>query len=431
MSLAINPGAERRDPATARSSLAIDNLRAVVILAVLAFHSVLAYLNFLPDHPFAFDSPPFLWRAFPIVDSQRWVGFDLFCAWLDVFLMSFFFLLSGLFTWPSLTRRGVRSFLYDRVLRLGLPFAVVVLILVPVAHYPTYLQSAADPNFAGFWRHWLALPFWPSGPMWFLWLLLVGDVAAAGLFRLMAGRHDAVVRLSSFARRHPAKFLGGFVLAGMLAYIPLALAFGTAAWLSGGPFSFQLSRPLHYALYFFGGVAIGACGIERGLIAPDGPLAQRWARWLIAALVLFGLWLGLTAVVVADPGAASPGLLALDALSFALACFASCFFVLALAIRFARVRLAVLDSLKANAYGMYLVHYGFVVWLQYALLATGLPAILKAAIVFGGTVLASWSATVALRRLPPIARIIGAERRAPAALLPPAVPPSRAAGLAD
>src|SRR5207237_9876810 len=84
-------------PGAARASLAIDNLRALVILLVLAFHSVLAYLNFLPPTPFAFDQPPYLWRSFPIVDSQRWMGFDLFCAWLDVFLMSFFFLLSGLF----------------------------------------------------------------------------------------------------------------------------------------------------------------------------------------------------------------------------------------------------------------------------------------------------------------------------------------------
>src|SRR6266480_7151178 len=112
--------------AVPRASLAIDNLRAVVILLVLAFHSVLAYLNFLPPHPFAFDQPPFLWRSFPIVDTQRWLGFDLFCAWLDVFLMSFFFLLSGLFAWPSLSRKGAWSFLVDRVRRLAVPFAIGV-----------------------------------------------------------------------------------------------------------------------------------------------------------------------------------------------------------------------------------------------------------------------------------------------------------------
>src|SRR6476619_3212269 len=178
-------GAERMAAvaATGRTSLAIDNLRAVVILLVLAFHSVLAYLDFLPHQSFAFADPPFLWRAFPIVDGQRWLGFDLFCAWQDVFLMSFFLLLSGLFTWPSLTRKGPRAFLADRVLRLGLPFAAVVIFLVPLAHYPTYLQTAADTSLADFWRHWRQLPFWPSGPMWFLWILLVGDLLAVGLYQ--------------------------------------------------------------------------------------------------------------------------------------------------------------------------------------------------------------------------------------------------------
>ena len=66
--------------AAAPASSAIDNLRAVVILLVLSFHAVLGYLQFLPHHPFDFDGPALEWRAFPIVDQQRWLGFDLFCA---------------------------------------------------------------------------------------------------------------------------------------------------------------------------------------------------------------------------------------------------------------------------------------------------------------------------------------------------------------
>src|SRR3954453_11058995 len=94
--------------------LAIHNLGAVVTLLLLAFHSVLAYLNFLPPHPFAFDQPPFLWRSFPIVDSARWMGFDLFCAWRDVFLMSFCSLVPGLSLRPSLSRKGAWIFLSDQ-----------------------------------------------------------------------------------------------------------------------------------------------------------------------------------------------------------------------------------------------------------------------------------------------------------------------------
>jgi peptidoglycan/LPS O-acetylase OafA/YrhL len=406
---------ERMTAAPARrTSLAIDNLRAIVILMVLAFHSMLAYLNFLPPHPFAFDQPPYLWRSFPIVDNERWMGFDLFCAWLDVFLMSFFLMLSGLFVWPSLSRKGAPLFLGDRLLRIGLPFLIVSFLLMPVAHYPAYLQTATDPGLAAYWRHLVALPLWPVGPMWFLWLLLLWDVVAAGLFPLFAKYRDAIVRLSAFARASPGRFLASVVLLSAMAYVPLALIFGPSAWFHRGPFSLQLSRPLHYALYFFTGVAIGACGIERGLLAADGPLVRRWAQWLAGAVASFALWLAVMAQIVADPTGAPIVWQIAAALSFVVACFASCFFTFAISVRFAQFRTRVVDSLKDNAYGMYLFHYLFVVWLQFAMLATGMPAIIKASVVFAGTLLLSWAATAALRRIPAVAQIIGDVRRTPA-----------------
>src|SRR3954449_3717099 len=104
-----------RDQVMPRASVGIDNLRAVVIVMVLAFHAMTAYIAFIPTQPFALDAPPYLWRAFPIVDQQRFFGFDLFCGWLDVFLMSFFYLLSGLFVWSSLTREGPTAVPHDRM----------------------------------------------------------------------------------------------------------------------------------------------------------------------------------------------------------------------------------------------------------------------------------------------------------------------------
>ncbi|MGD9615754.1 MAG: acyltransferase family protein [Alphaproteobacteria bacterium] len=398
-----------------RASVGIDNLRAVVIVMVLAFHAMMAYVAFLPPQPFGFDAPPYLWRAFPIVDQQRWFGFDLFCAWLDVFLMSFFYLLSGLFVWSSLTRKGPAAFLQDRLLRLGLPFAAVVVLLMPLTLYPTYVQSTGDTTIAGYWRAWLDLPFWPSGPVWFLWLLILWDILAIGAYLLLRRHGHLVVRLSFYARQRPAIFLGGLLLFSALAYVPLALVFGPADWAQAGPFAFQLSRPLHYVLYFFAGAVIGACGIERGLFAPDGPLVRRWTQWLVAAVVLFLAWGGLMALTAPDPwadaGTAPLASQTAAALSYALACFSSCFFVFAASVRFGGIRARLLDSLKANAFGMYLVHYLFVVWLQFALLDLALPALVKATIVFAGTLALSWSATASLRRVPAVAHIIGADRR--------------------
>jgi hypothetical protein len=366
-------------------------------------------LQFLPAAPYPFDSPSYQWRAIPIIDTQRWLGFDLYCAWQDVFLMSLFFFLSGLFVWPSLNRKGAANFLNGRLLRLGMPFVLVVAVLMPATLYPTYLQTASDPGLAAYWRHWLALPFWPCGPMWFLWLLLVGDFTATALHRFAPGLGNYLVRLSSAAEAHSARFFVGFVFASILAYVPLALLFTPSAWFQLGPFAFQLSRPLHYALYFFAGVGVGAGGVERGLFAADGPLVRRWAAWVIAALMSLCAWMGFTGLMM-EGASASLGLRFLADLSFVLACFSSCFAVLAVVLRFAARRLPSLNGLSASAYGMYLVHYLFVVWLQFALLGMVLPAVIKAAVVFGCTLFLSWWTIAALRRLPPVGHIIGAER---------------------
>ena len=144
-----------------RSSIALSNLRAVVIIIVLAFHAVLAYLASLPAGAYRFDDAPYRWQAIPIVDSQRFFGFDLFCAWQDVSLMSLMFFLSGLFVPSSLARKGSMTFLSDRFFRIGLPLAVVVVFLMPATYYPTYNVTAADPGLNAYWQHLTELPFWP------------------------------------------------------------------------------------------------------------------------------------------------------------------------------------------------------------------------------------------------------------------------------
>ncbi len=381
----------------ARSSLALSNLRAVVIVIVLAFHSVLPYLAFLPASPYPFDAPPYQWRAFPVVDSQRWFGFDLFCAWQDVSLMALMFFLSGLFVAGSLGRKGSWAFLSDRMLRIGVPFALAATFLMPIAYYPAYGATAVDPSLGAFWKHWTALPFWPCGPQWFLWLLLGFNLLAAAIHRM------APEALTLLGRRvgaaDPVRFFIILVAASALAYIPLAIAFTPWDWANFGPFSMQLSRPLHYLVYFAAGVALGAYGIERGLLACDGMLAQRWAVWVAASLAGFVLWAVPTSMTM-EQGAGAPFLLQVVAgLGYVVACAAGCLALLAVCLRFLRERKPMMDSLSAHAYGLYLVHYIFAVWLQYALLNAPLFAVIKAAIVFAGTLALSWAAVTAFSRL--------------------------------
>lgn len=396
-----------------RTSQALANLRGIVILIVLAFHAMLAYLNWIPVTGSGFDSPPYAWRAFPIVDSHRFFGFDLICAWQDVYLMSLMFFLSGLFVCRSLARKKGWGFLRDRVLRLGLPYAFGITVVIPVAIYPAYALTAADPSLAGYWHSLLALPFWPNGPLWFIWQLLALNVIAAGLNFVAPNAMTALGRWSAAAEKNPVRYFGVLLAVSALAYVPMAVVFTPWAWSNSGLFAVQFCRPLLYAVYFFGGIGIGAAGIERGLLAVDGILARRWSHALLAAFASLFLWMSLTALTM--PHGASLGIEVAADLSFVPACAAGCFFLIAVCLRFATGTSRLLAYLSVNAYGLYLVHYLFIVWLQYALLAAPLFAILKAAVVFGGTLVLSLTTTFAVQRFSWGARLIGTPQRAIAA----------------
>lgn len=409
-----------RPRSTSPSSLALDNLRAVVILIVLAFHSVLAYVQWIPSRSSGFDAPPYGWRAFPILDGHRWFGFDLFCAWQDVYLMSLMFLLSGLFVWPSLQRKQSWGFVRDRLLRLGVPFVFGVVVLVPIAVYPAYRVTAADPSIAAYFRSYFSLPFVPNGQLWFLWQLVALNIVVVGLNWIAPDALRILGRWSAALGSRPLIYLAALVAAAVLAYVPPALVFTPWAWSNSGPLAVQFSRPLLYAVFFFAGVGIGAGGIDNGLIAADGGLARRWWLWLAAALATLFLWMGVTSLTLEGP--APIAIEIVSDLSFALACAAGCSFLIAASLRFGLKRSPALASLSANAYSLYVVHYVFVVWLQYALLSSNLPAVVKAPIVFVITLAISWVIILAVRRVPLAARLIGAP--APAAAISAARAPA-------
>jgi peptidoglycan/LPS O-acetylase OafA/YrhL len=386
-------------------NLPVGYLRAFITVLVLAHHAVLAYHPFAPPAPASLVTQPRWWQAFPVVDSQRWTGFALFVGFNDVFFMSLMFFLSGLFVWRSLERKGAAGFLRDRVFRLGVPFVVAAAVIAPLAYYPSYLLTGTSTGVAGFWHEWRSLGEWPAGPAWFVWVLLAFDCVAAALLALIPNWGTALGGGLARVSRRPIVFFALLVLVSALAYVPLALVYGPVYWFSFGPFYVQASRPLHYLVYFLIGAGVGACGFNGGLLAPEGKLAWRWIWWCVASLIAF---VAATAIAIASFSAkGSPQVWGtIGGISFALSCAASSLAFLALFIRFAKARNRVLDSLRDNAYGMYLIHYAFVSWLQYAVLKTALPAIAKGSVVFLGTLALAWGVTAALRRIPGVARVI-------------------------
>ena len=384
---------------SSKVDLPLSNLRAVVILIVVAFHSALPYLASQPRQPFAFDAEPYRWIAFPIIDRERWFGLDLFCAWQDISLMTLMFFLAGLFAPASLARKGARVYLSDRCWRIALPFLLAVAVLSPLAYYASYRLTALDPSPGAFWQHWLALPMWPSGPQWFLWQLFVLSALAAGLYGVAPRWCHALSRLAEQVSDRPLTFVAGLTGLSAVGYLPLALAYSPWDWTYLGPFSFQLSRPLHYIVYFFAAFATGSYGCERSVLRADGPVARHWLAWVAAAAICFCVWGGLTALTMPDWSASPLAYRLAAALAFPPACVTGVLAYLALASRVLRARHRVLDGLSSNAYGIYLVHYSFVLWLQYALIGAALGALSKASFVLSVALVLSWATSAGVKAM--------------------------------
>jgi len=215
----------------------------------------------------------------------------------------------------------------------------------------------------------------------------------------------APARLWQGAFPGPAAFFTLLVAVSAAAYIPMLHAFGPLAWASLGPFVFQTSRPLHYAVYFTAGIVVGAYGIGRGLLAPGGKLARGWVAWILSALAAY--WFVVVAAILVMTSRISLSMWeTIGGFAFVLSCAASGLAFLSIFLRFAKARGRIFDSLTRNAYGMYLIHIVFVSWLQYALLRAQMSPIAKGLIVFLCTLALSWGAVAALRRIPAVARVI-------------------------
>jgi surface polysaccharide O-acyltransferase-like enzyme len=385
---------------------ALDRARTFITVLVLANHAVVAYTAFgryYPNH--------YLWSTAPIVDAQKWIGFNSLTLFNDAFFMALMFFLSGLFVWPSLQRKGVAHFLRDRALRLGVPFLAAIFVLMPVAYYASYrLSSNATASLPEFWLDNLRNGVWFDGPAWFIWYLLLLDVLAVPLFLFAPGLVSAINRLSLRARDRVWMFALALFVAAVLAYVPMLFKVGAVRWFNLGPLQVQASRVLLYALFFLAGIGVGASGLGEGVLARGGQLARRWWVAVLVAAAAFGTLavlinfrrMRLSNLVGAPPlwWQSSYGVV------YVAACVAISLAILALFLRFANGPKNLFDPLRDDAYGIYVVHYVFCLWLQFALLPLGIGAAAKAALVFAGTLLGSWAITAAVRRIPGARRIL-------------------------
>jgi peptidoglycan/LPS O-acetylase OafA/YrhL len=372
-------------PKAKTRNAALDRTRTFLTLVVLLHHAVIPYTYY--GH----------------TDPKSWIGFDCVVLATDSFFMAMFFFLSGLFVWPSLARKSPQVFLRDRLLRLGLPFAIAALTIIPIAYYAIELRQHPDVSFAAFWWKTVTVGPWPSGPIWFVWVLLAFDLSASLLYRLSSRLLDPINRMSLRGYDRPAEFYLFLAAVTAVLYVPARVYFGPSKWFEFGPFSVQASRVLLYAAYFFIGAGVGAAHFNRGVLSADGRLAKSGWGWVIATLVPYCLLWVLIYIkrgILGNPPVLPHWYEASYGVFFVAFSAAILFAILAFFLRFKQSGWSILDPMQNEAYGMFLVHYPIVLWLQYWLFDFDVPAIVKAAVAFVLTVALSWAATAALRRIP-------------------------------
>jgi len=165
-----HPGAPDLDvrPAVPSERLAyLDNIKTLLIAGIIAAHAIQGYSEF---GSWTYQDIQEVTLS-PVVETVFVVAFVSLGA---LFLMALFFLISGLFTQDSLERKGASRFVTDRLLRLGVPFAVYTLLVWPLVEFAifgpflhrSFWGSVTDTD-----------PVLDNGPMWFVGVLLIYSLA--------------------------------------------------------------------------------------------------------------------------------------------------------------------------------------------------------------------------------------------------------------
>ncbi|MFX1593697.1 MAG: acyltransferase family protein [Promethearchaeota archaeon] len=293
-------------------------------------------------------------------------------------LMGLFFLLGGYFTPNSYDRKGIRSFWKERILRLGIPLLLYVVIINPIMVYSLNAFGIYPWPLPGTVLGFLT--FW--GPMWFLTVLL--------LFTAVYTLWRQITKFDVLQRRIPKEFSipnYGYLLllAIILGFITFLLRLVTPIDqnLLGLPFSFII---LYLMMFGVGVIAVRYGWIEK----MTKNHVKVWIIVIAAAFILFFLYSILFVGLESDLSVFLGGF-NLSALLFALVESVICMGMIFVLIKIFYAKFnkqgKILQNLSSSAYYIYLIHAPVLVLVSLGFALIPLIPVIKLAIVFPLTVI--------------------------------------------
>lgn len=360
----------------------LDNLRIVLTVLVLLHHVGVTYGNI----PVWFYTEP--------AEDPTGAVLDVLVVVNQIYFMGFFFLISGFFTPGSLDRKGGRSFLRGRLVRLGIPLLAFLVLLRPIVNF-----GGLDAMRAAFAEQGAELPYWlfyllswDPGPMWFAEVLLVFALGYALLRRMRPGPAEPRAAVAPWAPGFWA--ISGFAVAlGVVTFgWRLLVPTGTFWPIIGLPTPNFL--PQYLAMF-----VVGALAFRHGWFAA----LPRKAAWIGFASAAAGMAVFPLSIGLLDAGTVQDLLQALGESIMAVG------LIIGLLVLF-RERFnsqgATARFLSDHAFTVYIIHPVILVGLGYAFSWLEAPALVKFAIVAALAVPLCWTAAYLVRSLPHAKRVL-------------------------
>lgn len=359
----------------------LDNLRSTAIVLVIALHAAMVYMAYAPT-----------WWY--VVDPDQSLLFTALVLLLDVPIMPVLFFVAGFFALQSLRKRGPAAFARDKVIRLGLPWAVGALLLAPLVTYMYYVSRGILRPFFDYWIHDFWGPFYQQSVYWYLgvlFALFLGLGLAYAVSGQVRGLRDVVTVPSG------RFFLLVLVAIAVpaLALSPLVPVYPVDAWRHAWVLVYQPVRvPLYIGFFLLGIHARRSGWFTAGGYRPE-PGPWGWGCVVIAIAYLA------VRFQMPDPATTPPVVVVASIVLF---CALSLTAVMAGAAIFLRAGTGAgraWTALAGNSYGIHYLHPLILFPLAWLLTSVALPGVLKwIGLVLATVLISGAGSALILRRVP-------------------------------
>ncbi len=170
----------------------MDNMRALAMLLGIFFHAALAY-------------SPMMKNLWPAADPMSSSVLDVVAWFTHTFRMPLFFIIAGFFAIMLIEKRGVKGFVKNRLLRIGIPFLLFLPLCLGAifAAYGWALENVQHPSPSlQFMQTMLNDPNAPNMPfstahLWFLFNLLLFCITLSIIAKTSLFKSPKITRLIS------------------------------------------------------------------------------------------------------------------------------------------------------------------------------------------------------------------------------------------